>query len=333
MSRDYLYTLESLSSGLLALEDVQTSWPALGRVSLDDDDLNVALFARPVTLGGRVERYDVERRFQNPTQNQPIYEIPGRLSLLIGVWDDDRFVNVDHPVIVLADAQRRIGLRTRWSAFVPLLALQQASFSGWATHLSPTGERIFCFHPNLLPLAITALHEDDDPMDANVRQELAFAEILSPSRHRRAPASGVEERARRTVSSLVRDSRFRARVMGAYNRRCAMCDIGLSLVQGAHIYPASAPDSSDDVFNGIALCANHHVAFDRHQIAVHPGDLTITHRPDILEEAEHVEATARFVRDTRRVLRQAAAGAGPEPRAFEDRYAYFVTEYLWLHHR
>ena len=43
------------------------------------------------------------------------------------------------------------------------------------------------------------------------------------------------DRARRTVSVYVRDAKFSGSVMEAYDYRCAMYEVGIGLVAGAHI--------------------------------------------------------------------------------------------------
>jgi putative restriction endonuclease len=67
---------------------------------------------------------------------------------------------------------------------------------------------------------------------------------------------------------FVRNAAFRKIVIALYQRRCALCGLriidreGLNIVDGAHIKPFS--EFRDDRFdNGLALCKNHHWAFDR----------------------------------------------------------------------
>jgi putative restriction endonuclease len=74
-------------------------------------------------------------------------------------------------------------------------------------------------------------------------------------------------------SSRRRDSQFRAEVISAYERRCAVCGYDLKVgltdlaLEAAHIkwYQAGGPDSVD---NGLALCTVHHKALDRGAIGV-----------------------------------------------------------------
>mgnify|MGYP001616536573 CR=1 FL=1 len=42
-----------------------------------------------------------------------------------------------------------------------------------------------------------------------------------------------------------------------------MCGIQLELVEAAHIIPHSHEKGTDEIGNGISLCALHHAAYDR----------------------------------------------------------------------
>lgn len=69
------------------------------------------------------------------------------------------------------------------------------------------------------------------------------------------------KRAVKTFNQLVRDGRFAKNVLIAYGHKCAICGTQLKLVEAAHIVPVK-DNGTDEVVNGIALCANHHKAFD-----------------------------------------------------------------------
>lgn len=67
---------------------------------------------------------------------------------------------------------------------------------------------------------------------------------------------------------FVRNAAFRRIVVSLYQQRCAFCKLKIvsqdnqNIVDGAHIKPFA--EFHDDLFdNGIALCKNHHWAFDR----------------------------------------------------------------------
>lgn len=70
----------------------------------------------------------------------------------------------------------------------------------------------------------------------------------------------------------VRSSVFRELILEAYDYQCAACGLrirlpnGFTIVDAAHIVPF-AESRNDHPTNGMALCKNHHWAFDRHLIA------------------------------------------------------------------
>ncbi|MBC7592367.1 MAG: HNH endonuclease [Kineosporiaceae bacterium] len=248
--------------------------------------------------------------------------------MLIGVWDKDDVEEVGRPVVAMAEARRRDdGRTTRWSVFLQLAALLEAEATGWASDVTDSGETIRYLHPVMLPVAITASMNRTEPNEKSIYRSISTLGLLDPATD--LTELPEIERVRRTVTSLVRDSKFSGAVLDAYARRCAMCGLGLGLVQGAHIYPASAPGSRDETSNGLALCANHHLAFDRYLIAIRPDTMEVIFNPSVLELAESDEAVSTFVRNTVYRLRVADAGHGPDPHAFDRRHDYFKEQYAW----
>lgn len=79
-----------------------------------------------------------------------------------------------------------------------------------------------------------------------------------------------DDHASRTLSIFERRARqraFRASVLDAYERACALCSTrihwrGLIEAEAAHIKP-HALSGADDLRNGLALCRTHHWSFDR----------------------------------------------------------------------
>jgi putative restriction endonuclease len=65
-----------------------------------------------------------------------------------------------------------------------------------------------------------------------------------------------------------RDIKFRLQIVPLYHYSCALCSIkmllpsGIALVEAAHIHQF-AQSKNDDIANGMALCRNHHWAFDQ----------------------------------------------------------------------
>jgi putative restriction endonuclease len=70
------------------------------------------------------------------------------------------------------------------------------------------------------------------------------------------------------AAAVVRDAAFRRVVVSIYGQRCAFCGLriisasGQNVVDGAHIKPFSQ-FYDDRIDNGLALCKNHHWAFDK----------------------------------------------------------------------
>ncbi len=85
--------------------------------------------------------------------------------------------------------------------------------------------------------------------------------------------SGPDVRAYATREARYRlhQQRFKLDVMRAYRHRCAICTLReRELVQAAHIVPDVEADGIAAVVNGLALCAIHHLAFDRNLLGIDP---------------------------------------------------------------
>lgn len=72
------------------------------------------------------------------------------------------------------------------------------------------------------------------------------------------------------MSRKFRASNFSAKVVSAYDQRCAVTRQQLKLIDAAHIYPVDADDSTDSVRNGICLSPTYHRAFDHALIYLTP---------------------------------------------------------------
>ncbi|WP_366927787.1 HNH endonuclease [Brevundimonas sp.] len=94
-----------------------------------------------------------------------------------------------------------------------------------------------------------------------------------------------------TGRRIARSRAFVAKVIDAYDSRCAFCGLGARLVSGrsevqaAHIV-SRGKMGADDVRNGLALCRVHHWAFDEGEIRV-DADLTIRVNPKVAATPEN----------------------------------------------
>ena len=145
--------------------------------------------------------------------------------------------------------------------------MNRAAEHGFAAGTRASGDVVVAFRPQLLAaycLNVQELHES---------QELA-GEWTTPTEVSGPPAPDTGEHVRSTIERRLKLA-FRAwdfshRIRTAYRNRCAICGLGLDLIEGAHIVPVAWPGSSDETDNGLALCRNHHAAYDRGIISVSP---------------------------------------------------------------
>jgi hypothetical protein len=80
---------------------------------------------------------------------------------------------------------------------------------------------------------------------------------------------------------------FTASVLEAYKSRCALCGMQMGIVEAAHLVP-HALTADDSVANGIALCPNHHTAFDLASlIAIAPDRTVLVNETKLTYLAKH----------------------------------------------
>lgn len=86
----------------------------------------------------------------------------------------------------------------------------------------------------------------------------------------------------RVVKTRYHQPLFRARVIHAYEERCAVCRLPFTeLLDAAHIRPDSQGGSAN-ISNGLSLCKIHHGAYDSNIIGISP-DYTIRVKESVLE--------------------------------------------------
>ena len=110
--------------------------------------------------------------------------------------------------------------------------------------------------------------------------------LVCRSRRCSRAVSGPEMRAYTTRETRIRlhQQRFKLEVMRAYRNRCAICALReRSLVQAAHIVPDVEPEGIAAVVNGLALCAIHHLAFDRNVLGIDPDGVVHIARRQLAE--------------------------------------------------
>lgn len=254
-------------------------WPSRVALQTGDGNRGVALHVSRVSSHSRKPW---EWRFQNPENRTPVTAAGGAYPLLVGL---------DHvngrPILVVVDGTSRVGRQARFSILFNKRICREAAGSGWSEHTSNTGERIFALWPRMLPMLLEVLEAGVDVPFRPIVEAAEASGLLEENTEQ------AGERARRSVSAYVRDAKFSKLVREAYNYRCAMCQISLGLVAGAHILPVSAAGAPDRVWNGISLCHNHHAAFDAHDIWIGP-DYIVRLSPTIIAAGDDTPESARF---------------------------------------
>ena len=305
----------AVGQGLVRVVDLRDGWPSLLTVQVAKEEI---LVSAHISVVSSMSRAPEEIRFQNPGQDSPIKSVEGSLPLLIGI---DR--NQNGLVIVGADAERRLGSTTRFSVLFRRALVREAAVRGWASYVSTAGETIYAFLPFLFPLYVELRR---DSFSLKVEE---VTRLIGASGDLDDPAAQL--RARIATSRLIRDERFRKRVVSAYNARCAMCGLDLDLVVAAHILPVQAPGSMDIVPNGIALCENHHRLFDSHRVSISPSSFHVHLHPSLAKLAKEDDVSRQFVEAVNPTLwTPNDASLQPDPKMFVRRYNYYGQAYSWM---
>lgn len=94
---------------------------------------------------------------------------------------------------------------------------------------------------------------------------------VPPANQAQLPRYTARARHRIATTRVSRDPRFAGLVSLQYGNACAVCGGQLGIVEGAHIIPVREAGSTDDIWNGIALCPCHHRLFDANILLVRPN--------------------------------------------------------------
>lgn len=237
----------------------KTAHPARYRVSHDAISNRVKLYIWNITPGGN-NRPDDEYRIQITGVRKFSPEKNAR-NLVLG-WSDDFEVFAGWDIRL-----HRKALGNSPSFQINEKALLQARLAGFAPYVKANGEMAIAFRPDFISTYIEFLESLHDsgkiPAEAAVLTRLS--EDAEDVDEEEIDDEVAEKRKRALVSTWrsVRSNNFSRRVLTAYSRRCAMCDVQLRLIDSAHILPVDQPDSTDQTSNGVALCALHHRAYDR----------------------------------------------------------------------
>jgi putative restriction endonuclease len=165
-----------------------------------------------------------------------------------------------------------VGLRLAMKRHVPLIyfygLIPSHYMAFWPVYVVGEDERAHCFK----------IEVDD--------RKLALQTELADRVSEDEEADGRRRYATVLAKRRIHQEGFRLRVLRAYRECCAICRLRhAELLEAAHILPDGHPKGLPVVPNGIALCALHHAAFDRHFLGIDP-ECGVHLRKDILDEAD-----------------------------------------------
>lgn len=226
------------------------------------------------THGGGVERPSDEYRIQLTGVAPPLMEQDGWVTLLLGWREEEN-------VFAAFDPQ----LHRQFSTRSPSIQIKQgtlaaADANGIAFQDKGSGEVAVAFRPDFLAFYVE--HQRDLHASGQDAEALEALQTISEMPDG-AASVGPQPMERQQVLSEIRrwrrSSAFRQRIMIAYGKQCALCAQQLDMTIAAHIIPVSEPDSTDETSNGLALCPDHHEAYDSGLVGVFP-DFTVSLNED-----------------------------------------------------
>ncbi|MGJ8652485.1 MAG: HNH endonuclease [Opitutaceae bacterium] len=306
--------VSAMGSGFDQIVDIGNGWPSRVQLKLGDDKILVDLY---VSLVGSHARREYERRFQNPAdESQRLITMrDGAIPVLVGLSRQPE----GRIIAVLPDTDLRVGNTNRFSVLFRKELEEDAGVNHWSEYYSSSGELITAMRPELIPHYLMVKREVGNTSLGEIRTAISDS----------IDSDGlIGEITRKAVMRVVRSAKFRKEVTKAYSGRCILCGLNWGLIQAAHIYPISAPNSSDSLHNGLGLCGNHHALFDAHQLYIDPEKLTVTVDKELYVNAG--EAGVRFLETTIGNI-----NLPPEIRRHESqewlekRYDWFGERYGW----
>jgi putative restriction endonuclease len=142
------------------------------------------------------------------------------------------------------------------------------------------------------------------------------------------PISTADTRAYalRQVKVRLHQQRFRFDVLRAYRHRCTICALReRDLVQAAHIVADPSPEGIAAVVNGLALCAIHHLAYDRNLLGIDPGGVVhIAKRVRDERDGPMLRAGIQGFHGAA-ILKPRQRADHPDPERLEKRFSVFES--------
>lgn len=176
-------------------------------------------------------------------------------------------------------------LRYKWRGNNPNhadnVALRRAMERGdeliWFVGVGHEGKMTQVYEP-IFPVTLVAEESNDQQFVVSLESEQVYQGPTADP----ATVSIVKRYNERVVKARYHQPVFRAGVLQAYQRRCAVCGLPFTqLLEAAHIRPDSEGGSAE-ITNGLSLCRIHHGAYDTNLLGISP-DHVVKVTPTVLQ--------------------------------------------------
>lgn len=236
-----------------------TQHPFILKVYNKEERYLLRIYIWNISHGGGAARAKDEYRIQITGVNQ-FEQRGGEKTLILGWWNEVG-------VFAAFDYTKHTGkLGDSPSMQIREEYLRKALINGFSPCDKGNGEIAIAFRPNFFINYIQNLEQlhgfGTSKKDFKVLEEIS-AQPLEINTQLIQQVSKQRQTAIIRLTKQMRDASFTARVLTAYGNKCAFSGMQLKLVDAAHILPVSSDKSTDDTFNGIALSALYHRAYDK----------------------------------------------------------------------
>lgn len=178
--------------------------------------------------------------------------------IVLGYFADEKVFTAWNPYLM----RDRFNQRATISLYSRFSVQKKAVVDKIAAYRDTNGQSVLSFLPDYLGLYLENLSTIHLLNDAELQELVNKSDSLN-DQDQNGGFESPEGHLTITHTRFKRDPRFKTIVYEAYKNRCAMCGIQLELVEAAHIVPHSQEKGTDEITNGICLCALHHTAYDR----------------------------------------------------------------------
>jgi len=183
----------------------------------------------------------------------------GSEVIVLGYLADEKVFTAWNPFLM----RDRFNKKSSISLYSRFSVQRQAKAEKISAYRDNNDQSVISFIPDYLGLYLENLNSIHLLLDLELKNLVEESDILNDqdSDGQFTTSKGVVHTI--THSRQKRDPKFADKVYDAYSNKCAMCGISLKLIEAAHIIPHSHELGTDDIDNGISLCALHHTAYDK----------------------------------------------------------------------